>query len=48
MGRAEAEITPWLEYFVHGMVISWKCLKHMEEAREDGDKDQVSLSQTRS
>ncbi len=44
LGRAEADITAWLEYFVHGMVISLESvLKRMEEAQEHGDKDQTSV-----
>ena len=43
-GRAEADITEWLEYFVQGMVVSLEnVLKRMEKAGESGDKDQAGL-----
>jgi Fic family protein len=43
-GRAKADITAWLEYFVQGMVISLEnVLKQMEEAQEEGGKDQSGL-----
>ncbi len=43
-GRAEADITEWLEYFVQGMTVSLEnILKRMERAQISGDKDQSGL-----
>lgn len=40
MGRAEADITKWIEYFVEGMAISFeKVIKRMSEADEHGAAD---------
>jgi len=44
MGRAEADITKWIEYFVEGMVFSFESvLKHMSEAGTKGISDQSGL-----
>ena len=44
MGRAEADITKWVEYFVEGMVFSFEnVLKYMSEAGDKGFPDQSSL-----
>ncbi len=44
MGRAETDITKWIEYFIEGMAISFEnVLKRMMEAGEQGCPDQSSL-----
>lgn len=44
LGRAEADISKWLEYFVEGMAISFEnVLKRMGEARAQGSADQSTL-----
>ena len=44
MGRAEADITTWVEYFVEGMAVSFEnILKRMEEAKVQGSLDQSVL-----
>lgn len=44
MGRAEDDITKWVEYFVEGMVFSFESvLKYMSEAGDNGFPDQTSL-----
>lgn len=44
MGRAEADITKWVDYFVEGMAVSFEnVLKHMAEADAQGFSDQSSL-----
>jgi Fic family protein len=44
MGRAEADITPWVEYFIEGMASSFEnVLKRMSEAGDKGVKDQSSV-----
>ncbi|MGZ3634270.1 MAG: Fic family protein [Parachlamydiaceae bacterium] len=44
MGRAEADITKWVEYFVEGMAASFEnVLKHMDEAKSQGFVDQSVL-----
>lgn len=44
MGRAEADITKWLEYFVEGMAISFEnVLKRMVESNLKGEHDQSDL-----
>ena len=44
MGRAEADITKWVEYFIEGMSISFEnVLKHMAEADKQGSIDQSSI-----
>ncbi len=41
MGRADADITKWLEYFVEGMAVSFEnVLKRMTEAHNKGISDQ--------
>lgn len=41
MGRAEADITKWIEYFINGMASSFEnVLKRMDEAKAQGAKDQ--------
>lgn len=41
MGRAEADITSWVEYFVEGMAVSFEnVLKRMKEFDGKGSKDQ--------
>jgi Fic family protein len=40
LGRAEADITKWIEYFIEGMAISFeKVLKRMAEEGESGSSD---------
>lgn len=44
MGRAEADITKWVEYFVEGMAVSFEnVLKRMDEAKTQGLPDQSAL-----
>jgi Fic family protein len=44
IGRAEADITPWIEYFIEGMAISFEnVLKRMTEAQVQGESDQSVL-----
>ncbi|HJD56159.1 MAG TPA: Fic family protein [Rickettsia endosymbiont of Pyrocoelia pectoralis] len=44
MGRAEADITNWVEYFVSGMAMSFeKVLEQMQEANNKGLPDTSSL-----
>lgn len=44
MGRAEADMTKWLEYFVEGMAISFEnVLKRMAEASAQGLPDQSAF-----
>lgn len=44
MGRAEADITKWVEYFLEGMVTSFdNILKFMNEAKNQGLPDQMNL-----
>ena len=44
MGRAEANITQWMEYFVDGMAVSFEhVLKHMDEAKAQNFPDQGAL-----
>lgn len=43
-GRAEADITPWLEYFIEGMAFSFEnVLRRMEEAELQGLPDQTEI-----
>ncbi|MSP53528.1 MAG: Fic family protein [Gammaproteobacteria bacterium] len=47
MGRAEADITKWIEYFVEGMAVSFEnVLKRMTEAKAKGSSDQSNLIRT--
>ncbi len=44
MGRAEADITKWVEYFVEGMAVAFEnVLKRMDEAKTQGSIDQSAL-----
>ncbi len=44
MGRAEADITPWIEYFVEGMAIAFEnVLKRMNAPENHGGKDRELL-----
>lgn len=44
MGRAEADITKWVEYFVEGMAVSFEnVLKRMNEAHLQQSPDQSAL-----
>jgi predicted HTH transcriptional regulator len=40
MGRAEADITPWVSYFIEGMAISFD---KVSEAKSQGKPDQTPL-----
>ncbi len=43
-GRADANITSWLEYFCLGMAISFEnVVKHLKVAQEQGSTDQAEL-----
>jgi Fic family protein len=47
MGRADADITKWVEYFIEGMAISFeKVLQRMTEAKAQGLPDQSALLRT--
>jgi Fic family protein len=47
LGRAEADITPWLEYFIEGMMRSFeKVIKRMNEAQTEGASDHTELLRT--
>lgn len=44
MGRAESDITKWIEYFIEGMAVSFEnVLKRMKEAGIQGSADQSAL-----
>ena len=44
LGRAESDITKWVEYFVEGMAVSFEnVLKRMTEADAQGSPDQSAL-----
>lgn len=44
IGRAEAEITEWMQYFVEGMAVAFEnVLQRMDEANQRGDTDQSGL-----
>jgi Fic family protein len=44
MGRAEADITPWIEYFVEGMAIAFEnVLKRMASVENQGEMDREFL-----
>ncbi len=44
LGRAEADITDWIEYFIEGMVNSFEnVFKRMQEANFKGETDQIDL-----
>ncbi len=43
-GRAESDITPWIEYFLEGMAIAFESvMKQMKTAKKKGAKDQSDL-----
>lgn len=47
MGRAEADITKWVEYFVEGMAVSFEnVLQRMAKAKVQGSVDQGTLIRT--
>lgn len=47
LGRAEADITGWIEYFIEGMAVAFEnVLKRMEEASGKGVSDQSHLLKT--
>lgn len=44
LGRAEADITPWLTYFIEGMAYSFEhVVTHMKKAHQKGAHDQTSI-----
>lgn len=44
MGRAEADITKWVEYFIEGMAVAFEnVLKRMEESKTQGLSDHTAL-----
>ena len=46
LGRAEADITSWIEYFIEGMSVSFdSVLKQMVKAKEEGYSDKSVLMQ---
>ena len=46
-GRAESDITPWLEYFTEGMAIAFeKVVAEMQSGLEKGEKDHSGLMRT--
>lgn len=46
-GRAESDITPWLEYFAEGMSFAFeKVVAQMIESHEKGEKDHSGLLRT--
>lgn len=46
-GRAEADITPWVEYFLKGMSDSFESVKkRMAEAQDKGEKDNSPILRT--
>lgn len=43
-GRAEADITPWLEYFIAGMAVAFeRVIERMKDAQQSGALDQSGL-----
>ncbi len=47
LGRAEADITSWVEYFIEGMAFSFeKVWQQMHQAHRNGAADQADLLQT--
>lgn len=43
-GRAEADITPWIDYFVEGMMVAFEnVIDHMIAAQNRGEQDQNPL-----
>ena len=46
-GRADADITQWIEYFINGMTISFEnVIKHMTRSAMRGDQDYEELLRT--
>ncbi len=44
MGRAEADITQWIEYFTHGMAIAFEnIIKYMAQEDQHNSSDQTTL-----
>jgi len=44
MGRAKADITKWVEYFIEGMTVAFENVLHrMDEANMQGSLDQTTL-----
>ena len=44
LGRADADITPWLSYFIEGMAISFEqVMKYMNRAQQRGTRDQSMI-----
>ncbi len=44
MGRAKADITQWVTYFIEGMAIAFEnVLQRMDEGEKRGDKDQTEI-----
>ncbi len=44
LGRAEADITKWIEYFIEGMAIAFEnVIERMSAAQRDGEKDHTDL-----
>jgi Fic family protein len=44
IGRAEADITPWLTYFIEGMAHSFERVSaHMQKASQEGASDQSEI-----
>jgi predicted HTH transcriptional regulator len=44
LGRAQADITKWVEYFIDGMAVSFEnVLKRMDEAHTQNSQDQSAL-----
>lgn len=42
MGRTDADITQWVEYFIEGMMVAFeKALIRMDEAKKQGTHDQL-------
>jgi Fic family protein len=47
LGRADAEITKWVEYFIDGMALSFEnVLERMHAAQRGGEKDKTALLRT--
>lgn len=47
MGRAEADITKWIEYFIEGMAVSFEnVVKRMQDAQHQGQPDHSAKLRT--
>ncbi len=47
LGRAESDITGWIEYFIEGMVFAFeKMAQHMTDAQKKGGKDYSEIMRT--